>query len=251
MQPAISVLGMGRMGAALAHALIKAGHPTTVWNRTPARAAPLAAAGAEVAASVRNAVAASQITIVNVSDYQATQGLLRDKEVAGALAGKLIIELTSGTPDGAREAHGWAQRQGARYLDGAILATPDFIGTEAGTLLVSGPSGVFEEGRAVLAALGGNVQFIGEDPGLANALDSAVLALMWGRCSAPCRRLPLHAPRRSISAWSPNNGRQRHRSSMVWSRTSSGAAPTSAMPPTAKRFPPSRRITAPSAIWSN
>ncbi|WDZ78579.1 NAD(P)-binding domain-containing protein [Ensifer adhaerens] len=180
MQPAISVLGMGRMGAALAHALIKAGHPTTVWNRTPARAAPLAAAGAEVAASVRNAVAASQITIVNVSDYQATQGLLRDKEVAGALAGKLIIELTSGTPDGAREAHGWAQRQGARYLDGAILATPDFIGTEAGTLLVSGPSGVFEEGRAVLAALGGNVQFIGEDPGLANALDSAVLALMWG-----------------------------------------------------------------------
>ncbi|MGN7883064.1 NAD(P)-dependent oxidoreductase [Sinorhizobium sp. Sb3] len=180
MQPAISVLGMGRMGTALAYALLKAGHPTTVWNRTPAKAAPLAAAGAEVAASVRNAVAASEVVIVNVSDYQATQSLLRDKEVAGALEGRLIIELTSGTPDGGREAHGWAQRQGARYLDGAILATPDFIGTEAGTLLVSGPSGVFEESRNVLGALGGNVQFIGEDPGLANALDSAVLALMWG-----------------------------------------------------------------------
>ena len=101
MQPAISVLGMGRMGSALARALLKAGHPTTVWNRTPAKTAPLAAAGAEVAASVRNAVAASDIVIVNVSDYLATQSLLRDPDVTGTLKGKLIIELTSGTPDGA------------------------------------------------------------------------------------------------------------------------------------------------------
>ncbi len=180
MQPAISVLGMGRMGSALAHALLKAGHRTTVWNRTPAKAAPLAAAGAEVVASVRNAVAASDIVIVNVSDYQATQSLLRDPDVTGALKGKLIIELTSGTPDGAREVQDWAGRHGIRYLDGAILATPDFIGTEAGTLLVSGPAAAFEESRAVLGALGGNVQHIGADPGLANALDSAVLALMWG-----------------------------------------------------------------------
>ncbi|OCO99487.1 MULTISPECIES: NAD(P)-binding domain-containing protein [unclassified Ensifer] len=180
MQPAISVLGMGRMGSALAHALLKAGYPTTVWNRTADKAAPLAAAGAEVARSVRNAVDASEIVIVNVSDYAATQSLLRDGAVAAALQGKLIVELTSGTPDGARETQAWAARHGIGYLDGAILATPDFIGTEAGTLLVSGPTDVFEQSRAVLGALGGNVQFIGEDPGLANALDSAVLALMWG-----------------------------------------------------------------------
>jgi 3-hydroxyisobutyrate dehydrogenase-like beta-hydroxyacid dehydrogenase len=168
------------MGSALAHALIKAGYPTTVWNRTAAKAAPLAAAGAEVAASVRDAVAASEVVIVNVSDYQATESLLRNGTVAAALKGKLVIELTSGTPDGAREAQAWAERHGLRYLDGAILATPDYIGTEAGTLLVSGPANVFEHSRAALGALGGNVQFIGEDPGLANALDSAVLALMWG-----------------------------------------------------------------------
>ena len=180
MQAAISVLGMGRMGSALARALLKAGHPTTVWNRTRERTVPLAAAGAEVAASVHNAVAASEIVIVNVSDYAATQSLLRNGAVAAALKGKLLIELTSGTPAGAREVQDWAGRHGIRHLDGAILATPDFIGTEAGTLLISGPAAVFEESRAVLGALGGNVQFIGEDPGLANALDSAVLALMWG-----------------------------------------------------------------------
>ena len=250
MQPAISVLGMGRMGSALAHALLKAGHPTTVWNRTPAKAAPLAAAGAEVAASVRNAVAASEVVIVNVSDYQATQSLLRDKEVAGALEGRLIIELTSGTPDGGREAHGWAQRQGARYLDGAILATPDFIGTEAGTLLVSGPSAVFEEGRNVLGALGGNVQFIGEDPGLANALDSAVLALMWGALFGALQSIAVCRPRRSISACWQDNGRRRRRWSRGSSPTSSNAAPPGAMTLMPKRSRPYRRITARFTIWS-
>ncbi|MGO4621982.1 NAD(P)-dependent oxidoreductase [Ensifer sp. 2TAB8] len=180
MQPAISVLGMGRMGSALARALLAAGYRTTVWNRTAEKAAPLAAAGAEVAASVGDAVAASAIVIVNVSDYAATEGLLRNGAVATALHDKLIVELTSGTPDGAREVQGWAARHGIRHLDGAILATPDFIGTEAGTLLVSGPADVFEAARYVLRALGGNVQYIGTDPGLANALDSALLALMWG-----------------------------------------------------------------------
>lgn len=248
MQPAISVLGMGRMGSALAHALLKAGHPTTVWNRTPAKAAPLAAAGAEVAASVRNAIAASEVVIVNVSDYQATQSLLRDKEVAGALEGRLIIELTSGTPDGGREAHGWAQRQGARYLDGAILATPDFIGTEAGTLLVSGPSAVFEEGRNVLGALGGNVQFIGEDPGLANALDSAVLALMWGalfgalQSIAVCRAeaIDLGVLARQWTATAP----------VVEGLVSDLIKRSAAMTLMPKRSRPYRRITARFTIWS-
>ncbi|HEV7304867.1 NAD(P)-dependent oxidoreductase [Ensifer sp.] len=180
MQPAITVLGTGRMGSALAHALIKAGYPTTVWNRTPAKAAPLAAAGAKVAADVHDAVAASEVVVVNVSDYHATEGLLRNGAIATALKGKLVIELTSGTPDGAREVAAWAERHGIRHLDGAIMATPDYIGTEAGTILVSGPADVFEAGRGALGALGGNIRFIGEDPGLANALDSALLALMWG-----------------------------------------------------------------------
>ena len=122
----------------------------------------------------------AEIIIVNVTDYSATVALLHGADVASVLRGKLIVELISGTPHGARDAAEWFAGHGASYLDGAIMATPDFIGTEAGTLLVSGPAAAFEESRAVLGALGGNVQHIGADPGLANALDSAVLALMWG-----------------------------------------------------------------------
>lgn len=179
MKPAITVLGTGRMGSALVHALLKAGHRITVWNRTAEKTAPLAAAGAVVATSVREAVEAGDTIIVNVTDYAAAAALLRD-DVAPALRGKLLVELTSGTPQGAREAGEWAADQGATYLDGAIMATPDFIGTEHGTILVSGSRRAFDRSSDVFRALGGNVQHVGEDLGLANALDSALLAQMWG-----------------------------------------------------------------------
>lgn len=180
MKPAISVLGTGRMGSALARALLRAGYRTTVWNRTKQKAEPLAAIGATVAASVLEAVDAAQIIIVNVSDYSATAALLRGDAVASAVRGKLVVELTSGTPQGAREAGHWCIERGADYLDGAILATPDFIGTDGGTILISGPRRAFDSTEAMFRALGGNVQHIGEGLGLANSLDSAVLGLMWG-----------------------------------------------------------------------
>lgn len=180
MKPAISVLGTGRMGSALARALIGAGYRTTVWNRTSQKTEPLAALGAIVAGSVLEAVETAQIIIVNVSDYAASADLLRGDAVASAIRGKLVVELTSGTPDGAREAGRWSVARESGYLDGAILATPDFIGTEAGTILVSGPRQAFDSNEEVFRALGGNVQHIGEEPGLANALDAAVLSLMWG-----------------------------------------------------------------------
>lgn len=180
MKPAIAVLGTGRMGSALARALLGAEHAVTVWNRTPSRAEPLAALGAGIAPSVAAAVAAASIIIVNVSDYEASAALLRAEGIVSGLAGKLVVELTSGTPQDARAVAAWAAEQGAGYLDGAILATPDFIGKEGGTILFAGPGQAFEAGKPLFAALGGNIRHVGEDAGLANALDSALLGLMWG-----------------------------------------------------------------------
>lgn len=180
MKRSIAIVGTGRMGSALARVVLEAGHRTTVWNRTVQKAEPLAALGAIVAPSVQEAVNAAEIIIVNVSDYRATAAILRNDIIASAVRGKLIVELTSGTPQGAREAAKWFAEHGASYLDGAIMATPDFIGTDAGTILVSGPVQAFDANESVFRALGGNVQHVGEETGRANALDSALLALMWG-----------------------------------------------------------------------
>jgi 3-hydroxyisobutyrate dehydrogenase-like beta-hydroxyacid dehydrogenase len=180
MSATVSVIGLGRMGAALARAFLKAGYTTHVWNRSPGKAAALASEGASVAPSVSAAAAAVDIVVVCVSTYADSDRLLRSPEAASALRGKLIVQLSSGSPNQAREQAQWAADNGIAYLDGAIMATPNFIGEPGGTILYSGPRALFEAHRPVFAALGGNPQFVGEDVGHASALDLSLLAQMWG-----------------------------------------------------------------------
>ncbi|CAD5277582.1 conserved hypothetical protein [Bosea sp. 62] len=180
MSAIVSVIGLGRMGAALAQAFLKAGIPTHVWNRSPGKASALADQGASVAPSVAAAAAAVDIIVVCVSTYADSDRLFRVPETAAALRGKLIIQVSSGSPNQAREQAQWAAGNGTCYLDGAIMATPNFIGEPGGTILYSGPRALFDTNQAVLLALGGNPQFVGEDVGHASALDLSLLGQMWG-----------------------------------------------------------------------
>ncbi|MCE9669747.1 NAD(P)-dependent oxidoreductase [Myxococcus stipitatus] len=180
MKTNITVIGAGRMGSALVKAFLQQGHPTTVWNRTRAKCEPLAALGARVAQDVRDAISTAEVVVVNVNDYGTSDQLLRPDEATRALRGKLLVQLTSGSPALAREQAAWARRHGISYLDGAIMGTPDFIGRPEGTLLYAGPKPLFERYEPVLRVLGGNTQHVGEDEGHASALDSALLFQMWG-----------------------------------------------------------------------
>ncbi|WZX21325.1 NAD(P)-binding domain-containing protein [Myxococcus stipitatus] len=179
MKPTISVIGAGRMGSALIKAFLQNGYTTTVWNRTKAKGEPLAKLGAHLADTVRDAVKRSDIIVVNVLDYDTSDQLLRQDEVTRELRGKLLVQLTSGSPALAREQETWARQHGIDYLDGAIMATPDFIGQAACTLLYSGSAALFEKHRAVLSVLGGATTHVGENVGHASALDSALLFQMW------------------------------------------------------------------------
>ncbi|OXM48243.1 NAD(P)-dependent oxidoreductase [Amycolatopsis alba] len=169
----VTVLGLGLMGTALARAFLKAGHPTTVWNRTAAKAASLVAEGARLAPTIGDALAAGGVTIVCLTDYPAVYDLL-DADLDGAT----LVNLTSGDSAQAREAAEWAGKRGARYLDGAIMAIPSSIGTDEAVILLSGPRPDFD-----LGALG-TVSHLGEDPGLASLYDVAGLAMMWSVLNA-------------------------------------------------------------------
>ncbi|GLZ77812.1 3-hydroxyisobutyrate dehydrogenase [Actinorhabdospora filicis] len=170
----VTVLGLGRMGAALAAALVRAGHPTTVWNRTPGKAAALAADGATVASTAARAVAASPLVIVCLSDYDAVRAALAGADVDG----RVLVNLSSGTSEGAREAAVWAGELGAVYLDGAILTVPAAIGDPSAQILFSGPAEAYAAHEAVFGALGTPVH-LGADHGLASVHDVALLGLMW------------------------------------------------------------------------
>ncbi|MFF5984760.1 NAD(P)-dependent oxidoreductase [Streptomyces olindensis] len=177
----VSVIGLGLMGQALAAAFLRAGHPTTVWNRTASKADRLVAEGARLAPSVGDAVTAGSLTVVCLTDYAAVRDLLGADGVD--LDGAMLVNLTSGDSAQAREAARWAGQRGARYLDGAIMAVPPAIGTAEAMILHSGAQTDFQEYESALGALG-TVTYLGADHGLASLYDVAGLAMMWSVLNA-------------------------------------------------------------------
>ncbi|MEU9713874.1 NAD(P)-binding domain-containing protein [Streptomyces sp. NPDC047976] len=173
----VTVIGLGLMGKALATAFLEAGHPTTVWNRTSAKAEELAARGAAVAPTVGDAIRASSLIVVCLTDSAAVRDTVGPHRAE--LAGRTLVNLTSGTSDEARETATWA----SDYVDGAIMAIPDAIGRPEAFLLFSGSSSAFHTYEDTLKRLG-NAVFFGEDPGLASLYDVALLGVMWGTLNA-------------------------------------------------------------------
>jgi len=140
---AVGVAGLGAMGAALARAIAAAGLPLVAWNRSPGRLEPFRAAGIDCAESAADLAARAETLIVCIDGYAATRELLAAPDVAGRLAGRTLIQVSTGTPQEARALDEWARAAGASYLDGAILAYPDEIGASA-LVAVAGDRRAFE-----------------------------------------------------------------------------------------------------------
>ncbi|MFF4987692.1 NAD(P)-dependent oxidoreductase [Streptosporangium saharense] len=175
--PGLTLLGLGAMGTALAHAWLAAGHRLTVWNRTPGRAKQLVGRGARIAPSVAEAVAANRLVVACLLD-DASVGETLD---GADLAGRDVVNLTTGTPAQGRARAAWAAERGARFLDGGIMAVPPMIGVpEAGAfILYSGSRDLFDEHRDTLAVPAHPVH-VGEDAGFAALYDVALLSAMTG-----------------------------------------------------------------------
>ncbi|WP_181140233.1 NAD(P)-dependent oxidoreductase [Streptomyces sp. Ru62] len=171
----LTLLGTGAMGTALGRAWLAAGHPLTVWNRTPARTAALTAEGAVAAGSAAEAVAANRLVVACLLD-DASVGTALD---SAELAGRDLVNLTTGTPADARERAAWAEKRGARFLDGGIMAVPPMIGAPGAFVLYSGHRDLFDEHRDTLAVPAGT-EYVGTDPGLAALHDVALLSGMYG-----------------------------------------------------------------------
>lgn len=169
----ISFLGLGEMGAALATAAVRAGHATTVWNRTAAKAQ--AVPDARVAPTVGAALDAD-LVVVCLFDHRSVHEVL--DPVAAHLTGARIVNLTTTSPAGARELADWARAAGAQYLDGGIMATPGMIGAPGARIFYSGDRAVLDDFRSVLE-LWGTAEYFGADAGMAALYDLALLSAMY------------------------------------------------------------------------
>ncbi|WP_306453548.1 NAD(P)-dependent oxidoreductase [Streptomyces sp. Tue6028] len=145
----IAFLGLGHMGAPMARRLLDVGHPLTVWNRTPGKAAPLVARGAVLAASPAEAVRDADVVITMLADPAALDA------VAGAVlpelrAGACWVEMSTVGPDVVREL---AARlgEGVTLVDAPVMGSTDRAEAGALGILAGGDTARVER---VLAHLG-------------------------------------------------------------------------------------------------
>ena len=152
------------MGAGMAARLLVAGHALSVYNRTPARAEPLARLGAKVAASARAAAEKADIIIGMTADDDSSRAMwLGD---LGALAASnapdaLVIECSTLSHDWVLELAREVRRRGFRYVDAPVTGLPDAAAAGTLTLLVGADPGDLDAARPVFASLATRVLHFG------------------------------------------------------------------------------------------
>jgi 3-hydroxyisobutyrate dehydrogenase len=159
----VAFLGLGLMGSGMARRLLGAGFPLTVFNRNPARAKPLAAEGAVVAGSPREAAAGANAIISMVADDNAARAvwLGENGALAGAAHGSVLIESSTVSPGWVKELAGAAASRGCELIDAPV--TGSRVHAAAGELnfLVGGPVEALEKVRPVLASMGRSITHLG------------------------------------------------------------------------------------------
>lgn len=176
----VSVIGLGSMGTAIARVLLQNGYRVTVWNRSSAKADPLIKEGAILAPSAASAISASHVSIICVSDYKTSYGILDTEEGKRALAGRILVQLSTGSPQQARDNEAWAREHDAEYLDGAIAASPPQMGKPDATIFTSGSIIAFQQSEPYLKCLAGNVPYLGEQVSAASSTELAFLSYLFG-----------------------------------------------------------------------
>ncbi|MBT2479346.1 NAD(P)-binding domain-containing protein [Streptomyces sp. ISL-94] len=172
----VTVVGLGPMGQAMARTFLDAGHAVTVWNRTASRADALVAGGAVLASSIEDALKTNDLVILSLTDYEAMYAVL--EPAAGALAGRVIVNLSSDTPEKTRAGARWITGHGGIHITGGVTVPPSGIGSRDSYTFYSGPRDAFDRHRDTLETLT-TTDYRGEEPGIAALMYQIGMVMFW------------------------------------------------------------------------
>jgi 3-hydroxyisobutyrate dehydrogenase len=159
----VAILGLGIMGGGMAANWLAKGFELSVWNRTRAKAEPLAAKGARIAATPREAAAGADFIFAMVTDDAASRGvwLGADGALAGAKSGAIAVESSTLTPDWVRELARHAEAKRCGFLDAPVGGSRQAAASGELRLFVGGEPQTYEAARPALAAVGSKMDLLG------------------------------------------------------------------------------------------
>lgn len=173
----LSLLGTGLLGNPMAQRLHESGIPVCVWNRSAEKTRDLVQKGIAVAASPREAIAASDVAILMLSDAAAIRTTVLAPETLSALQNKTILQMGTIGPEESRTAASAVEQAGGRYAECPVLGSIPEAAAGKLILMFGGTKALFDVLNPILIALGTNPNFIGS-VGQAAALKLAMNQLI-------------------------------------------------------------------------
>lgn len=159
----VTLLGLGVMGTGMANNLLKHKHSLTVYNRTAAKAEALAAQGARIAATPRDAAQGAEVILAMVGDDLASQTMWlgEDGALAGADSDTVLVDCSTLSPSWVRELSAAATERGLAFLDSPVTGSKDAAEGGMLRLLVGGDAAVLERARPALEAISQQIIHLG------------------------------------------------------------------------------------------
>ncbi|MVV50952.1 NAD(P)-dependent oxidoreductase [Pseudomonas sp. PB120] len=162
--PSLGFAGIGLMGLPMCRRLLAAGYPLTVWNRNPAKCAPLVEAGARQVTTPAQLCLHADVVLLCLADTAVVREVVfgADGVAEGAKSGQLLVDFSSLEPTATREmAAELASKTGMGWLDAPVSG--GVVGAEAGSLAImaGGDAADLERVKPVLLSLGQRVTHMG------------------------------------------------------------------------------------------
>jgi len=161
-------IGAGRMGFEMAQRLAKAGCDITVWNRTKAKADPLAKDGAKVASHLTE-LAGCDIVFCMVATYDdvkevlhGPQGMLSKTQAGKGPAPRMVVECSSISLEGSAELRALLEGYGTQMLAAPVSGNAKVIKANKLSFVCSGPRAAFDEVAPLLKHIGPAASYVGE-----------------------------------------------------------------------------------------
>jgi 3-hydroxyisobutyrate dehydrogenase len=153
-------IGTGRMGYAMAERLAKSGCDIAVWNRTRAKAEPLAKYGATVVDKLPE-LASSDIVFVMVSTWEDVKEVV-GKLLSGTARPGMVVECSSISLEGSAELRTILSERKVQYLAAPVSGNAKVIKAGKLTFVVSGPKAAYEAAKPYLDMMGTGSSYVGE-----------------------------------------------------------------------------------------
>jgi 3-hydroxyisobutyrate dehydrogenase len=159
----VALLGLGTMGFGMAKNLLKAGFPLTVYNRTRAKAEPLAVEGAHIAETPADAARDADVIVSMLSDDDASRSTWTGEDGAlnRAKVGAVLVESSTVTPEWIAELAALAGKHNLDLLDAPVTGSRVQADGAQLTFLVGGNPAALERARPVLAAMSKDIVLLG------------------------------------------------------------------------------------------